>query len=111
MTLPDFEERRCPPANLPRHGIAVAETGTGEVKWTLFNFSVPVRDVMFYIPSRDGADWGANAAGSPVFGGSHWFYTPDHSADAAPSCRRCRSCWSGSRLGPTDGTPAAMPPM
>lgn len=39
--------------------------------------------VMFYIPSRDGADWGANAAGSPVFGGSYWFYTTGHEAEAA----------------------------
>jgi hypothetical protein len=65
--------------------------------------------VMFYIPSRDGADWGANAAGSPVFGGNYWFYTPDRSADAAklPPLSVLLvgvATWS-------DGTPAAMPPM
>lgn len=39
--------------------------------------------VMFYIPSRNGATWGANAPGSPVFGGSYWFYTAGHEAEAA----------------------------
>lgn len=39
--------------------------------------------VMFYVPFKDGADWGANASGSPVFGGNYWFYAPDHQAEAA----------------------------
>ena len=65
--------------------------------------------VMFYIPSRDGADWGANASGSPVFGGNYWFYTTDHQADAAklPPLSVLLvgvATWS-------DGTPAAMPAM
>ena len=65
--------------------------------------------VMFYVPSRDGATWGANAAGSPIFGGSYWFYTPDHQAEAAalPPLSVFLvgvATWS-------DGTPAAMPPM
>ncbi|SEI44999.1 hypothetical protein SAMN04487997_0724 [Frateuria terrea] len=39
--------------------------------------------LMFYIPSRDGASWGANAPGSPVLGGNYWFYTAEHQAEAA----------------------------
>ena len=39
--------------------------------------------VMFFVASRDGADWGANATGSPVVGGNYWFYSPDHQAEAA----------------------------
>jgi len=39
--------------------------------------------VMFYVPFKDGADWGANASGSPIFGGNYWFYTPEHQAEAA----------------------------
>ena len=65
--------------------------------------------VMFYVPFKDGADWGANAAGSPVFGGNYWFYTPDHQAEAAklPPLTVLLvgvATWS-------DGTPAAMAPM
>jgi hypothetical protein len=65
--------------------------------------------VMFYIPAKDGADWGANASGSPVFGGNYWFYATDHQADAAklPPLSVLLvgvATWS-------DGTPAAMPPM
>lgn len=62
--------------------------------------------VMFFIPSRDGASWGANAPGSPVFGGNYWFATPGHEADAATlaplSVLLIGVCsWS-------DGTPASM---
>lgn len=39
--------------------------------------------VMFYVPFKDGAQWGANAPGSPIFGGNYWFYTTDHQAEAA----------------------------
>jgi hypothetical protein len=65
--------------------------------------------VMFYVPLKDGADWGANAAGSPVFGGNYWFYSPDHQAQAAalPSLSVLLvgvGNWS-------DGTPTAMPGM
>jgi len=65
--------------------------------------------VMFYVPTRDGATWGANAAGSPIFGGSYWFYTPDHQAEAAalPPLSVFLvgvATWS-------DGTPAAMHQM
>jgi hypothetical protein len=65
--------------------------------------------VMFYVPSRDGATWGANAPGSPIFGGSYWFYTTGHQAEAAtlPPLSVFLvgvATWS-------DGTPAPMPPM
>jgi hypothetical protein len=65
--------------------------------------------VMFYIPFKDGADWGANAAGSPVFGGNYWFFLPEHAAEAAalPPVSVVlvgTSTWS-------DGTPAAMAGM
>ena len=65
--------------------------------------------VMFYVPFKDGADWGANASGSPVFGGNYWFYAADHQAEAAklPPLSVLLvgvAAWS-------DGTPAAMPPM
>lgn len=65
--------------------------------------------VMFYIPSKDGADWGANASGSPVFGGNYWFYAAIHQAEAAklPPLSVLLvgvATWS-------DGTPAATPPM
>jgi len=39
--------------------------------------------VMFYVPFKDGASWGANADGSPIFGGNYWFFAPDHQAAAA----------------------------
>ena len=39
--------------------------------------------VMFFIPFKDGDNWGANAPGSPVFGGNYWFATPDHAAETA----------------------------
>ena len=39
--------------------------------------------VMVFIPFKDGANWGANAPGSPVFGGNYWFATPDHAAETA----------------------------
>jgi hypothetical protein len=55
--------------------------------------------VMFYIPSTDGATWGANAPSSPIFGGSSWFYTPGHQP-MPPPCRRSRSSWSESSRGP-----------
>ncbi|MGN6226075.1 MAG: hypothetical protein ACTHNM_01475 [Dyella sp.] len=65
--------------------------------------------VMFYVPFKDGADWGANATGSPVFGGNYWFYSPDHQAQAAalPPLSVLLvgvGNWS-------DGTPTAMPGM
>lgn len=65
--------------------------------------------VMFFIPSKDGTSWGANAAGSPVFGGTYWYTMPGHEADAATlpplSVLLVGVCgWS-------DGTPAAMGPM
>lgn len=39
--------------------------------------------VMFYVPFKDGASWGANLTGSPIFGGNYWFFAPDHQAEAA----------------------------
>ncbi|GAB3784582.1 hypothetical protein [Dyella agri] len=62
--------------------------------------------VMFYVPFKDGANWGANASGSPVFGGNYWFYTPGHQAEAAalPPLSVLLvgvATWS-------DGTPAGM---
>lgn len=62
--------------------------------------------VMFYVPFKDGASWGANASGSPVFGGNYWFYTAGHQADAAalPPLSVLLvgvATWS-------DGTPAGM---
>lgn len=65
--------------------------------------------VMFFVPFEDGADWGANALGSPVFGGNYWFFTPAKKAEAAAlpplSVLLVGVCtWS-------DGTPVAMQPM
>ena len=65
--------------------------------------------VMFFVPFKDGADWGANLPGSPVMGGNYWFFTPEHDADKAglPPLSVLIlgvSTWS-------DGTPAAMPSM
>lgn len=65
--------------------------------------------VMFYTPFKDGANWGANASGSPIFGGNYWFYATDHQAEAAklPPLSVLLvgvATWS-------DGTPAAMHPM
>ena len=62
--------------------------------------------VMFFVPFRDGAAWGANLPGSPVMGGNYWFFTPDHAADAATLAPLSVlivgvSNWS-------DGTPAGM---
>ena len=39
--------------------------------------------VMFYIPYKDGASWGANMTGSPVMGGNFWFFLPENAAKAA----------------------------
>lgn len=65
--------------------------------------------VMFYVPFKDGADWGANAADSPIFGGNYWYYAPEHRAEAAslPPLSVLlvgTATWS-------DGTPAATHPM
>jgi hypothetical protein len=38
---------------------------------------------MFFVPFEDGASWGANATDSPVMGGSYWFFSQDHAAEAA----------------------------
>ena len=64
---------------------------------------------MFFVPLKDGASMGANASGSPLFGGNYWFVAGARAADVAglpplsvllvPS-----ALWS-------DGTPAAMPRM
>jgi hypothetical protein len=32
--------------------------------------------LMFYAPFKDGKDWGAGAAGSPVMGAPYWFLAP-----------------------------------
>ena len=65
--------------------------------------------VMFFVAFKDGSDWGANAPGSPVFGGNYWFATPGHGAEAAAlpplSVLLVASCtWS-------DGTPAPLHQM
>jgi hypothetical protein len=39
--------------------------------------------LMFFVAVNDAADWGANAADTPVIGGSYWFYTPGHEAEIA----------------------------
>ncbi len=39
--------------------------------------------VMFFVPFKDGAAWGANTPASPIFGGNYWFFTPGHDAEAA----------------------------
>ncbi|MEO5867896.1 MAG: hypothetical protein ABIQ19_12455 [Sphingomonas sp.] len=39
--------------------------------------------IMFFIPSQNGDSWGANLPGAPVFGGSYWFFLPEHKAEAA----------------------------
>jgi hypothetical protein len=39
--------------------------------------------VMFYVPSKDGAEWGAGARGSPIFGGSFWSTRSGEAAEAA----------------------------
>ena len=39
--------------------------------------------VMFFVPSSDGASWGANVPGAPFFGGNYWYLTPGHDAEAA----------------------------
>lgn len=39
--------------------------------------------VMFFIPSRDGKEWAANAPDSPFVGGNYWYFTPGHEADIA----------------------------
>lgn len=39
--------------------------------------------VMFYVPTKDDASWGANLPGSPVVGGNYWYLMPGHEAEAA----------------------------
>ncbi|UPG96550.1 hypothetical protein [Luteibacter aegosomatissinici] len=39
--------------------------------------------VMFYVPAKDGATWGANLPGSPLIGGNYWYLLPGHEAEAA----------------------------
>jgi len=65
--------------------------------------------VMFFVPFKDGSDWGANLPGSPVLGGNYWFAMPGHEADAtalpALSVLLVGSCtWS-------DGSPAPLHQM
>lgn len=65
--------------------------------------------VMFFIPFKDGTNWGANLPGSPIMGGNYWFFTTDHEAEKAslPPLSVLIvgvSTWS-------DGTPASMPKM
>ena len=65
--------------------------------------------VMFYIPSKNGDNWGANLAGSPFFGGNYWFFRPEHMAETAtlPPVSVLLvgvATWS-------DGTPTAMHQM
>jgi hypothetical protein len=62
--------------------------------------------VMFFVPFKDGADWGANAPGSPVFGGSYWFATPGHEAEAATLPRL--SVFLVGVCSWSDGTPAPL---
>lgn len=62
--------------------------------------------LMFYLPFKDGTDWGANLPGSPVFGGNYWYYAPEHQAEAAALpplsvLLVAVGTWS-------DGTPAGM---
>lgn len=62
--------------------------------------------VMFFIPFKDGDNWGANAPGSPIFGGNYWFATPDHAAETAAlpplSVLLLGSCtWSDGTSAPT----------
>jgi hypothetical protein len=65
--------------------------------------------VMFFVPFKDGAAWGANTPGSPVFGGSYWFFTPGHEAEAA-TLPPLSVLLVGVRTW-SDGTPAAMAGM
>lgn len=65
--------------------------------------------VMFFIPLKDGADWGANGNDTPVFGGNYWFLMPGNeaSSDILPTLSVYLSevpFWS-------DGTPASAHPM
>jgi hypothetical protein len=39
--------------------------------------------LMFFVPVKDGTDWGANAPDTPVIGGSYWFFTPGNEAETA----------------------------
>ncbi|WP_157006385.1 hypothetical protein [Luteibacter yeojuensis] len=39
--------------------------------------------IMFYVPVKDGATWGANEKGSPLMGGNYWYLMPGHEAEAA----------------------------
>jgi len=39
--------------------------------------------VMFYVPTKDDATWGANLPGSPVIGGNYWYLLPGHEAEVA----------------------------
>lgn len=39
--------------------------------------------VMFFVPVKDGAEWGANAADTPIIGGSYWAVTPGGEAETA----------------------------
>lgn len=39
--------------------------------------------LMFFVPVKDGADWGANAPDTPIIGGNYWFLTPGHEAETA----------------------------
>lgn len=61
--------------------------------------------LMFFAPVEDGATWGANVPGSPVFGGNYWFVTPGKETETGPLPPMSVfltgvAAWS-------DGTPAA----
>lgn len=65
--------------------------------------------VMFYIPFKDGTNWGANLPGSPAIGGGYWFLTPGHEAEAA-TLPPITVLLIGTGTY-SDGTPAAMSAM
>ena len=62
--------------------------------------------LMFFVAVTSPADWGANAADTPIIGGNYWFFTPRHEAETA-SLPPLSVFLTGVATW-SDGTPAAM---
>ena len=46
--------------------------------------------LMFHTPVKDGKDWGAGVAGSPLVSGPHWFFSPKEQSELGSAMLRAQ---------------------
>ena len=46
--------------------------------------------VMFFTALKDGKDWGAGVAGSPLVSGPHWFFSPKEQSELGSAMLRAQ---------------------